>query len=382
MVDNPYAMSCDTPPIGARLSEWFGHATAEGGTRVGVIAEIGVNHDGDAERAARLIHAAAAAGADAVKFQLFRAKRLLSGAAQLADYQRGRAADAAKLLDSLSLPLAAMAELREVARRAGVRFIVTPFSAEDVRDLAELGVDAVKIASPDAVNQPLLEAAADLGRPLLVSTGTCELGELEHAAACVGGADSIGRGVTGKPSVNTIENATSGGALLQCVSAYPTADRDAALGGIAVLRERYGVAVGYSDHTAAQDTGALAVAAGACLLEKHLTHDRSAAGPDHAASLEPAALTRYVAAARRAAAMLGPHVKVCQPVESDVRTVSRQSVCVTRDLPAGHVLDLAELAIKRPGTGLPAASLAAVAGRTLRRAVVADRPLQPEDLAA
>ena len=362
---------------------WFAHADAERGPRVGVIAEIGVNHDGDAERAAQLIRAAAEAGADAVKFQLFRPERLLSREAGLAAYQDGQAEGVRELLEKLRLDAPQLATLRRVATDAGLLFLVTPFSPADVADLEWIGVDGVKIASPDAVNRPLLEAAAGLGRPMLISTGTCELDELQPAAGFARG-DAVGGPAGGVDVAKNrgAETAASfvSGALLQCVSAYPTPDREAALGGIGVLRRRFDVAVGYSDHTAALDTGALAVAAGACLLEKHLTHDRGAVGPDHAASVEPAQLAEYVRAARRAAAMLGPVVKTCGAVEADVRRVARQSVCSTRDLPAGHVLQPADLTVKRPGSGLPPAELGRLPGRRLARAVGSDTPLRSEHL--
>ncbi|MEM6458976.1 MAG: N-acetylneuraminate synthase family protein [Planctomycetota bacterium] len=337
----------------------FHHADADRPAAVAVIAEVGVNHDGDPRKAARLIHAAADAGADAVKFQLFRPDRLLSAEARLAAYQDGRAEDAATLLEHLTLTADELRGLRDTADAAGLAFLVTPFSPADVDDLAAVGVDAVKIASPDAVNPPLLDAAAALGRPVLVSTGTCDLDELDHAA--------------------DVARAT-GGALLHCVSAYPTPEDDAALGGIAALRDRFpGVPVGYSDHTAALDTGALAVAAGACVLEKHLTHDRAAAGPDHAASVEPGGLAAYTAAARRAAAMLGPIVKACSDAERDVRGVSRQSVCLVANRPAGHRLTPHDLTVKRPGTGVPARQRDACVGRRLARDVAGNRPLRPDD---
>jgi len=339
----------------------FHHATPDRPARVAVIAEVGVNHDGDPATALALTHAAAAAGADAVKFQLFRPERLLSADATLAGYQAGRADSARDLLKKVALDAVALAPLRDAARAAGLAFVVTPFSPADVADLAALDVDAVKIASPDAVNPPLLEAAAGLKRPLWISTGTCAADELDDAARHAAAGD---------------------GALLQCASAYPTPDDAAALGGIAALRQRFpGVRIGYSDHTADEDTGALAVAAGACLLEKHLTHDPAAPGPDHAVSLGPAELGRYVAAAHRAAVRLGPIAKACQPIERDVRTVSRQSLCPARDLPAGHRLGPDDLVVKRPGTGVPAAAYRSTLGRTLARAVAADHPLRPEDLA-
>ncbi|MEE9405420.1 MAG: N-acetylneuraminate synthase family protein [Algisphaera sp.] len=351
-----------TPP---RHSD-FHHANIQHPAKVWVIAEIGVNHDGSVARATELIHAAAKAGAHAVKFQLFRPDRLLSAQAQLAQYQKSQTSptppqNPRSLLAKLTLTPDDLQPLRDATQAAGMAFVVTPFSLEDVADLKSLDIDAVKIASPDAVNLPLLEATAQLNKPLWISTGTCDLNELDAAAKLV---------------------QQTNGALFQCVSAYPTPDASAALGGVIALKNRFPeLRIGYSDHTADQDTGALAVAAGACVLEKHLTHDPTAPGPDHAVSLDPAALGHYIAAAKRAAVRLGPLTKICQPLETDVRKVSRQSLCLTRDLPAGHRLTPADLTIKRPGTGLPAAALTATLGRTLKRAVTRDNLLHEADLA-
>lgn len=339
----------------------FAPASTEAAVKLLVIAELGVNHDGSVTRAVELVRAAGEAGADAVKMQLFDPRRLLSKQAVLAEYQKAAADDAFAMLDRLKLNVAQMTLVRDAARAAGLAFIVTPFSLEDARSLAGLDVDAVKLASPDAVNTPLLEAAAALGRPMLISTGTCLMEELEPAAALLRGHGA-------------------GGAMLQCVSSYPTPGEDAALGAMVALRERFGLPTGYSDHTEGETTGALAVAAGACVLEKHLTYDRAAAGPDHAASLEPAGMARYVRLAREAAAMLGPIRKRVLPVEEEVRRVSRQSVCATRDLPAGHVLTREDLTVRRPGTGIPAARLSATVGRRLARPVRSEHLLSEGDL--
>ncbi|MEM1109258.1 MAG: N-acetylneuraminate synthase family protein [Planctomycetota bacterium] len=350
-------MGHDTPLL-------FAPADAEHPPRVMVIAEIGVNHDGDANRAAQLIRSAAAVGADAVKFQLFHPDRLLSNEALLAGYQEGQAEDAKALLSKLTLSVEQLKPLRALAASAGVRFIVTPFSLEDVDDLETLGIDAVKIASPDAVNTPLLDAAAALGKPMLISTGTCELDELSAAA----------------------EHArTTRGALLQCVSSYPTPEEEAGLGGITALRERFapegGIALGYSDHTNMWfNTGGFAVAAGACVIEKHLTHDRKALGPDHAASLEPKHFKTYVSEVRRAALMFGPVRKTCTDLERDVQRVSRQSVCAACDMPVGHMIRPHEITVKRPGTGIPAAHLSLVEFKVLTRSVASGEILYPDDL--
>jgi len=349
-----------------RLS--FEHATTDRPATAAVIAELGVNHDGDVEQARQLVDAAAETGADAVKLQLFRPSRLLSADAELAKYQESAADDPRAMLEALALPLEMMAELGERAHAAGLAFLVTPFSLADVDDLDAMPIDAVKIASPDAVNTPLLDRVATIGKPVLISTGTCDNAELDAAA-------------------RVAQN--SHGALLQCVSSYPTPIDQAGLGGIAKLRSSWDdllpdeprLRIGYSDHTPMIETGAMAVAAGACVLEKHLTLDTARPGPDHAASLNPDDFKRYVALAKQAALALGSIDKRVQPCEADVARVSRQSIVTTRDLPPGHVLTADDLTIKRPGTGIPARDLAKTIGRTLKQSRPADTVLTPDHLA-
>lgn len=328
--------------------------------KVAVIAEIGVNHDGDAVLAKGLIEAAAAAGVDAVKFQYFHPDRLLSNQAELAVYQQGQAASQRELLAKLALPIDVLAGLVEHAKGCGLAAVVTPFSLEDPAELAGIGLDAIKTASPDAVNTPLLRACAALSLPMLISTGTCSLDELAPAAELLRGHEA-------------------GGALLHCVSSYPTPMDEAQLGGVAAMCNALRLPVGYSDHTPGLTTGALAVSAGAVVIEKHLTHDRSATGPDHAASLDPQQMKQYVANVREAQAAVGRVVKELSDVERDVRRVSRQSVCVVRHLPAGHVLTASDLTVKRPGTGIPASQLNAVVGRQLAIAVQTNDLLKESD---
>ncbi|MEM6392126.1 MAG: N-acetylneuraminate synthase family protein [Planctomycetota bacterium] len=344
-----------------------------------VIAEIGVNHDGRVERAIELVRAAKTAGADAVKFQLFRPERLLSQEAELAGYQEGSAGSAAELLGRLTLTVDGLAEVRGAAARLGLAFVVTPFSLDDVADLAELGVDAVKIASPDVVNSPLLEAAAGLGVPMVVSTGAADLEELLPAARLLA-KHRVGKATAWRGA---------GATLLQCVSSYPTPVDEAGLGGMIALRDLLdaeggeAVAVGYSDHTGGAggvETGGWAVAAGAAVLEKHLTHDRSAVGPDHAASLDPVGFAEYVQRVRLAESAMGGRAKVVSEIERDVRRVSRQSVAAAVDLEAGRDLAREDLTVMRPGTGVPAAELEWVVGRRLSRGVRAGGLLHWADL--
>lgn len=328
-----------------------------------VMAEIGVNHDGDRDVARQLVQAAHDAGADAVKFQLFEAKRLLAREAGLVAYQKGSAASAEELLEHLELKPQDMAELIKLAHRLRMAALVTPFSPELAGVAARCGANAIKLASPDLVNRPLVEAAMATGLPLVLSTGAARLEEIGTTLSWL---DDAARART---------------IVLQCVSAYPTAEADASLAGIRVLRLAWPeLPIGYSDHTMLSLTGALAVSAGACLLEKHLTLDKSRRGPDHAASLEPAELAEYVRLARLAFRMRGPLEKRVLPVEQEIRQQTRQSVAAAVDLAPGTILGAAHLTVKRPGTGLPAAGLKELFGRRVIRPVAAGSLLQLADL--
>lgn len=323
-----------------------------------IVAELGVNHNGSLQRAIELTHAAHDAGADAIKLQLFDPQLLLSESALLAEYQKNTADDPYQMLAALQLPADSMLKVREHAHRLGLGFIVTCFSPALVEPMHRLDPDAVKLASPDAVNLPLLEALLTLDKPMLISTGACDLHELQPAVALC----------NGRPLV-----------LMQCVSAYPAGPGQAALAGIDALRS-YRVPVGYSDHSTDPHIGMLAAARGACVIEKHLTYDRSAPGPDHAASFDPPQFNHYAALIRQVQRELGPSIKHVLPCEHDVRRVSRQSLCAVRDLPAGHPIRREDLTVKRPGTGIPAAKFSETLGRTLARPVRANHLLHEADL--
>lgn len=361
-----------------------------------IIAELGVNHDGSVDRALKLTDAAAEAGADAIKLQLFKADLLMSKAAKLAAYQKAAGeSDPVEMLRRLELSIDQMAPVVERAHARGVHAIVTLFSVELVDDAERLPWDAYKTASPDIVHKPLLDCLAATGKPLIVSTGASTLDEVTRALHWLSGAQDRM-------------------AVLQCVSCYPTERME--LGGIGALKQVFLGPVGYSDHTKGHRTSGWAVAAGACILEKHLTYDQNAAGPDHKASLVPWMLKRYVSeseegvlarqyyspapdfqtfakalrvesdpqhrGARDLAYMArGEHVKRVLECEQDVRAVSRQSITTRRSLAAGHVLTRADVTFKRPGTGLLPFELERAVGRTLRNAIDADMPIFEHDLA-
>lgn len=310
-----------------------------------VIAEIGVNHDGSLARALELVQIAADCGADAVKLQIFRASELLHESAQFAEYQKNCiAADhPLEMLRRYELETDQIAQVVTGARECGLIPLATPFSPGDLDLVESLDLPAIKIASPDLVNRPLLARAAQLQRPLLISTGAATMDEVKRSAHWLAEWD--------------VDYA-----FLHCVSSYPTPSEDANLCWIGELAANCDVPIGYSDHTIELDCGALAVCAGATIIERHLTYDRSAAGPDHSASSDPAQFAEYVRLIRRAESICGRGGKRVLAVEQDVRRVSRQSLVALRDLKSGEILSEDDLTVRRPGTGIAAAEISHVVG--------------------
>lgn len=330
------------------------------GNPVLVIAEIGVNHDGSLRRALELVELAHRAGADAVKLQIFQADALVNPAAGFAAYQQDRVDDAhpSQMLRRYELPALDLVRIIGAITDAGMVPLATPFSTADVEAIAALTLPAIKIASPDVVNYSLLSAAAKLNLPMLISTGASTMEELVR-------------------TVDWMEDWDVDFALLHCVSSYPVPQAEAHLSWINQLAEAFDVPVGYSDHTTQTWSGALAVAAGAHLVERHLTYDREAVGPDHAASSNPSEFTEYVRLIRQAENMCGHAGKHVLSIEQDVRLQSRQSLVAARDLPAGHVIRETDLIVQRPGTGISAAEFAHTVGKKTSIAIAAGTVLQP-----
>jgi N,N'-diacetyllegionaminate synthase len=343
-----------------------------------VIAEIGVNHDGELGKALLLCDEAANAGCEAVKLQCFRAELLMSRASRLARYQETAGeTDPLAMLKRLELPLEKMAKVIDHAHARGLHAIVTVFSVELVAEAARLPWDAFKTASPDIVHRPLLEALLATGKPLIVSTGASTAAEVQRA-------------------LGWLESAHDRLALLQCVSCYPCKPEDAAIEAMSDLASMFSGPVGYSDHTSKPETATRAALMGASVLEKHITLDRTLIGPDHSASLEPPALRRYVREASRGFKMRADYpeyrdridgrsksagTKLVLECESDVRAVSRQSIVLTRGVSAGETITREMIAFKRPGTGMLPYRLGEVVGRRAARAIEADVPVMEADLA-
>lgn len=337
-----------------------------------VIAEIGVNHDGRLDTALRLVEAAWVAGADAVKLQLFRASKLVHARAGLASYQRASGEQSpAEMLRRYELSDEEVETVVAAIWQTGLIPLATPFSPEDVARIAALELPAVKLASPDLVNPLLVDAAADLNVPLILSTGAATTAEIDA---------SIDRLRTRGPV------GSAGFALLHCVSAYPTPDAAAEIGRVRGLAERFDCIAGLSDHTQHGLSGAIAVANGARVIEKHLTHDRNARGPDHSASASPREFAEYVRHIRQAEMLLGVgrigDRREVGEHERDVRVQSRQSLVARCSIRPGQTITADLLTCQRPGTGIPAGDLERVVGRTVVREVPAGAMFDWSDFAA
>jgi sialic acid synthase SpsE len=329
-----------------------------------VIAEIGVNHDGNVNKALELVRVAANCGADAVKLQVFRAVNLLHPTCSMAEYQKQRSptADVFEMLRRYEMTGEEITRVVRAIRDKKMVPLATPFSPSDLDLIERLRLPAVKIASPDLVNRPLLSAAQKLGKPLIVSTGAATMGEVDEA-------------------VGWLRGWGTSFALLHCVSGYPTPPQHANLCWIDELSRRFNVPVGYSDHTIGISTGALAAAAGALIVEKHLTYDRDARGPDHAASSDPNQFERYVKHLREADTLRGCPGKQVLDVELDVLKSSRQSLVLRRTIQPGEAIREQDLTVQRPGTGLPASMIDRAVGRKAARPIPAGSLLQWDMLA-
>lgn len=330
------------------------------GERVVVIAEAGVNHNGDEATAHALIDAAVEADADVVKFQTFDPDKLVAPNTETTPYQRRRSssADQRELLRHLALRNDAWMRLRDHAHDRGIGFLSTPFDSASASMLVELGVDALKLSSGELTNLPFLRDMARLGIPLLISTGMGTMDEVATAVDTCRAAPLLG--------------------IFHCVSAYPAPIDECNLFAIPSMVKAFGVPVGWSDHTVGNESAVVATAIGARFLEKHFTLDRSMPGPDHAASLEPDELSTYVSLVRSVPSMLGDGAKRRMPSEAENAPLVRRSWHAARELELGHVLDDADLLTLRPESGVsPGLDLR---GRVLVKRVNAGDPISMDDL--
>jgi len=331
-----------------------------------IVAEAGVNHNGNPALARRLVDAAAECGADAVKFQTFTVDALLTREAPKAGYQvetTGAGESQREMLARLELGADRLAELRDRAGKHGLVFFSAPFDEASADALEALDVAVYKVPSGEITNLPLLRHIAAKGRPIILSTGMATLEEVEQAVAAIRAA--------GDPPL----------ALLHCLSAYPAPVEEVNLRAMDSLASRFGYPVGFSDHTLGIEIAVAAAARGAAIIEKHLTLDKTLPGPDHRASLDVAEFSAMVRAIRSVESALGDGVKRPMPSEADTRRVARKSLVAARALKAGERVAAGDLASKRPGTGISPAELPRVLGLRLTRDVAADEVIPWEALA-
>jgi N-acetylneuraminate synthase len=356
--------------------------------RTFIIAEAGVNHNGSLRLAKKLIDVAAAAGADAVKFQTFRSERITGKNAPKAAYQletTGASESQYEMLKKLELDAYAHRALIRHCRNRRIQFLSTPFDVESVDLLARtFGLPRIKIPSGEITNAPLLLRVANTGKPVILSTGMSTLGEIEMALGVL----AFGYARTKKvPSQELFRKAYLSAAgrktlrekvvLLHCTTEYPASLADVNLRAMDVLRSAFGLPVGLSDHTLGISVPIAAAAREAAVIEKHFTLDRKLPGPDHKASLEPGELKEMVRAVREVERALGVPVKGPSEREMKTRAVVRRSLVAKRSIRKGETFTAANLAVKRPGSGTSPIEYWEYLGKLARKSYVPDEMVDP-----
>ena len=304
--------------------------------RVYIIAEAGVNHNGSFELACKLVDAAKAAGVDCVKFQTFKSENLVSHTAQKAEYQKAATGDSSQqdMLKKLELSYDEFIALKEYCDKVGDTFLSTPFDFDSIDFLNSIDIPFWKIPSGEVTNLPYLIALAKTGKPVVMSTGMCDMYEIEAAIKVLR------------------DNGTKDIKLLHCNTEYPTPFEDVNLKAMDTMKEAFGLEVGYSDHTKGIEVPIAAAALGATIIEKHFTLDRNMEGPDHKASLEPDELAAMVSGIRHIQMALGTGDKTPSPSEKKNITVARKSIVARKQIKAGEVFTEENITVKRPGTGI------------------------------
>ncbi len=335
--------------------------------RTFIIAEAGVNHNGKIELAKRLIDVAVNAGADAVKFQTFKAEEVISKFAPMAEYQKRNISDYESQLDmvrALELSYTDFETLKDYCDKKGIIFISTPFDLHSARFLRDLGLEIFKIASGEITNYPLLREIGSYKKKVILSTGMSDLGEIEDALNVL------------MENGTRRENIT----ILHCNTEYPTPYEDVNLKAMLTIREAFKVNVGYSDHTTGIEVPIAAVALGATVIEKHFTLDKNLPGPDHKASLEPNELTAMVEAIRNTEKALGNGIK--KPSQSEIKNMNivRKSIVAKRDIKIGETLTEENLTTKRPGTGINPMKWKEIIGKKASKDISKDKLLDLSDI--
>ena len=333
-------------------------------SKVFIIAEAGVNHNGRLDLAYQLIDVAKDAGADAVKFQTFKAENVVSKLADKAEYQKkttGSDKSQLEMVKKLELSFGDFVKLKKYCDKKGIMFLSTPFDHQSIDFLYDL-VDIYKIPSGGITNYPYLKHIAAKNKSIIMSTGMANLGEIEEA-------------------INTIRSVNSQAqiSLLHCTTNYPTSYEEVNLKAMQTLAAAFQLPVGYSDHTLGIEVPVAAVAMGAKIIEKHFTLDKNLPGPDHKASLEPGELKEMVKAIRNIEKALGDGIKKPNISEIEIMKVARRSLIATRDIRAGEVIKESDIAIKRPGTGILPKFKDIIIGMKLINDIRQDEPFRWEN---
>jgi len=333
-------------------------------SKVFIIAEAGVNHNGSLDLAYQLVDVAKDTGADAVKFQTFKAENVVSRVADKAEYQKkttGSNESQLGMIKKLELSFEDFVKLKKYCDKKGIMFLSTPFDHQSIDFLYDL-VDIYKIPSGEIINYPYLKHIAAKNKPIIMSTGMANLGEVEEA-------------------INTIRTVNSEAkiSLLHCTTNYPTSYEEVNLKAMQTLAAAFKLPVGYSDHTLGIEVPVAAVAVGAIIIEKHFTLDKNLPGPDHKASLEPGELKEMVKAIRNIEVALGDGIKKPDKSEIEIMKVARRSLIATRDIRAGEIIKESDIAIKRPGTGILPKFKEIIIGMKLINDIRQDEPFRWEN---
>jgi len=334
-------------------------------SRAYLIAEIGVNHNGDVGLAKQMIDAAKRVGADAVKFQTFSADSLVSPGTPKVNYQKNTTSPEETHYDMirrLELNHQAHNDLFNYCTEKSIDFLSTPYDVDSAQFLLKLGVKLFKTASADIVDLPLQRYIASTGKPTIVATGMAGLGEIEQVVDLY---EEVGN-----PNL----------VLLHCVSNYPCSDQSLNLRAMNTLAQAFSLPVGFSDHSEGFLAAVIAVSMGAKVIEKHFTLDKAMPGPDHRASSTPEEFAQLVQNVRRAEVMLGSPRKACQSEERQMATVSRKSIVLARSMQVGEEITLSDIRMMRPGTGLGASLIPKVIGQKVRKGLSVGHQLTWADL--
>lgn len=330
-----------------------------------IIAEAGVNHNGDVGLAYEMIEKAKESGCDCIKFQTFHADLLVTKTAKMADYQEKnlkKTDSQYNMLKKLEFDQEVFSRLKRYCQDVGIQFLSTPFDEDSVELLEELGVDFYKMSSGDITNKPLLQYVAEKNKPIIISTGMCTMDEVQEA---VGWLEE-----TGNRQIK----------ILHCTSNYPTPYSEVNMKAMLTLKEQFPYEVGYSDHTEGIIIPIMAVAMGAQIIEKHFTLDKKMPGPDHKASLEVNELSEMVQAIRNIESALGDGTKRPAASEKNTKIAARKSIVLKRGVKKGKQLEKEDFVIKRPGSGIEPKYMETIAGRILKRDMEEEELLSWDDI--